>query len=102
MRSYRNIWLRYPTITNPKFALNGQSKRRNPSASVIVTNSANRPSELHADFDTPSSTDWLSLPGGHFHVRAILTQCDDNPHFFIKIEYRTIIKAASQRIIVQY
>ncbi len=35
---------------------------------VIVTNAANRPPDMHADFDPPSTADWLSLPGGHFHV----------------------------------
>ena len=35
---------------------------------VIVTNMADRPYELHADFDPPSTADWLSLPGGKIHV----------------------------------
>ena len=35
---------------------------------VIVTNVADPPYELHADFDPPSTADWLSLPGGKIHV----------------------------------
>lgn len=36
---------------------------------VIVTNTADRPSELHADFDPLNTADWLSLPGGKIHVQ---------------------------------
>lgn len=35
---------------------------------MIVTNTDDRPSELHADFDPLNPADWLSLPGGQIHV----------------------------------
>lgn len=35
---------------------------------IIVTNTDNKRSEMHADFDPLSRADWLSLPGGHVHV----------------------------------
>lgn len=50
---------------------------------VIVTNTADRPLELHADFDPLSTADWLSLPGGQIHVLLAYSLITSDNNLFV-------------------